>query len=67
MRLRLERPKCVGHAQCYAVAPDLFPIDDEGYCVVEDRTINPADEALARAGVAACPEGALVIDETTDD
>lgn len=62
MRVRLERSRCAGHAQCYAVAPDLFPIDDEGYCVLEGRTLQHLDEALARAGVAACPESALVID-----
>ncbi|MFZ3306150.1 MAG: ferredoxin, partial [Mycobacterium sp.] len=27
MKVRLEQSKCVGHAQCYAVDPDLFPID----------------------------------------
>jgi ferredoxin len=31
MRVSLEQSKCVGHAQCYAVDPDLFPIDDSGY------------------------------------
>jgi ferredoxin len=34
MKVRLERSKCVGHAQCYAVDPDLFPIDDAGYCIL---------------------------------
>ena len=62
MRVRLERSKCTGHAQCYAVAPDLFPIDDDGYCVLEERVVQLGEEALSEAGVAACPEGALLID-----
>ncbi len=63
MKIRLIRSKCAGHAQCYAVAPDIFPIDDEGYCVLEERVPTPGEVALARDGVAACPEVALVIDD----
>ena len=63
MRVRLIRAKCAGHAQCYAVAPDLFPIDDEGFCILEERDVAPDEMALAQAGVAACPELALVIDD----
>lgn len=62
MRVRLDRSKCTGHAQCYAVAPALFPIDDEGYCVLAERPVRSGDEALTEAGVAACPEGALVVE-----
>jgi ferredoxin len=30
MKVHLERGKYAGHAQCYAVQPNLFPIDDDG-------------------------------------
>ncbi len=63
MRVRLEAEKCVGHAQCYAVDPDLFPIDDDGYSILECREVKADDEQSTRDGVAACPELALVIDE----
>lgn len=63
MKVRLEKRKCVGHAQCYAVAPDLFPIDDDGYSILEARDVQPGDEQATRDGVAACPEIALIIDE----
>lgn len=63
MKIRLERSKCSGHAQCYAIDPELFPIDDDGYSTLEERTVGPGDEQITRAGVAACPELALVIDE----
>ena len=63
MRVRLDKSKCVGHAQCYAVDQELFPIDDMGYCTLEDREVRPEDEARTRDGVAACPELALVLDE----
>ncbi|MEZ0351992.1 ferredoxin [Mycobacterium sp. pR1184] len=61
MKIRLEQSRCVGHAQCYAVDPELFPIDDSGYSTVEEREVRPEDERKTRDGVAACPEMALVI------
>jgi ferredoxin len=53
----------VGHAQCYAVDPDLFPIDESGYSILEEREVSPQDVQVTRDGVASCPEMALVIDE----
>jgi ferredoxin len=66
MKVRLVRSKCAGHAQCYAIAPDVFPIDDEGFCVLEERVVRPDEVEAARAGVASCPELALVIDDDTN-
>jgi ferredoxin len=63
VRVRLEKSKCVGHAQCYAVDPDLFPIDESGYSILEERAVRPEDVQLTRDGVASCPEMALIIDE----
>ncbi len=63
MKIRLDRPKCAGHAQCYAVDADLFPIDDEGYSVLEEHTVAPGDEQATRDGVNSCPELALFLDE----
>lgn len=63
MKVRLERAKCAGHAQCYAVDPDIFPIDDEGYSILEPHAVASGDEQTVRQGAAACPELALIIDE----
>lgn len=63
MKIRLDSERCVGHAQCYAVDPDMFPVDDAGYCVLEAHVVNAGDEEVARAGVQACPEQALVLEE----
>jgi len=63
MKVRLEQSKCVGHAQCYAVDPDLFPIDESGYSVLEEHYVRPEDEQLTRDGVTSCPEMALVLIE----
>lgn len=63
MKVRLEQSRCVGHAQCYAVDPGLFPIDDSGYSTLEDHEVQPGDEQATRDGVAACPELALTLEE----
>jgi ferredoxin len=62
MKVRLDAARCVGHAQCYAVSPELFPIDDDGYSILETHVVKPEDEQATRDGVAACPELALIID-----
>lgn len=63
VRVRLEKAKCVGHARCYAIDPKLFPIDDNGYSILEDHEVAPGDEEVIRDGVAACPELALILEE----
>jgi ferredoxin len=63
VKVRLEKSRCVGHAQCYAVDPDLFPIDESGNSTLEEHEVRPEVELLVRDGVASCPEMALVIEE----
>ncbi|HEX7824964.1 MAG TPA: ferredoxin [Mycobacterium sp.] len=63
MKVSLNRAKCAGHAQCYAVDPNIFPIDDEGYSILVTHTVTPGNEQLTRDGVAACPELALTIED----
>lgn len=61
MKIRLDRARCAGHAQCHAIAPEMFPIDDEGYCTITELEVPAADEATARDGADACPEIALAV------
>ena len=63
MKVRLEQSKCVGHAQCYAVDAELFPIDESGYSILEAHDVRPEDEHAIRDGVAACPELALILED----
>jgi len=63
MKVQVDNAKCMGHAQCYAVDPDLFPIDDAGYSTLRPHQVKPEDEELTRQGVAVCPEQALILDE----
>ncbi|WP_178379941.1 ferredoxin [Cryptosporangium aurantiacum] len=62
MRVGLVPGVCEGHAQCYVVDPDLFPLDDDGYSGVgPDRPVPPGEEATAELGVSACPVRALQV------
>ncbi|MGA9492439.1 MAG: ferredoxin [Mycobacterium sp.] len=63
MKVRVEQSRCVGHAQCYAVDPEIFPIDDSGYSTLKEHEVAPEDEQITRDGVASCPEMALILDE----
>jgi ferredoxin len=63
VKVYVDSAKCSGHARCYALDPDLFPIDDSGYSVLQPREVNPEDEQTTRAGVAGCPENALILEE----
>jgi ferredoxin len=61
MKLTRATTKCSGHARCYAIAPDVFDIDDLGYAVPIDQDVTePLDENIA-AGIAACPERAISV------
>jgi ferredoxin len=56
MKINIEKAKCVGNARCAAVAPGLYPLDDDGYIAVETIDVPAGSENLARRGARACPE-----------
>ena len=60
MRLQLDAAKCQGHARCFALAPDLFDIDDYGQSSLKgDGVVPPDREDAARLAIANCPEYAI--------
>lgn len=63
MIIKVDREKCAGHARCWALAPELFELDDEGYVLPGDITVPPGQESLAGRATRACPERALSIGE----
>lgn len=62
MRISLDKSKCVGHAQCHAVDPALFPLDEAGFSLLGSHDVAPEDEQTIRDGVDSCPEMALVLE-----
>jgi ferredoxin len=64
VRVRVDGEKCQGHNRCYAIAPELFEVDDYGYATeVGDGTVPAGMEEKARLAVANCPEFAISIED----
>ena len=64
MRIVLESDKCQGHNRCYALAPELFDVDDYGQSVLLVDGDIPAELVdKARLAAANCPEFAIKIVE----
>jgi ferredoxin len=59
----LDFAKCSGHARCNAVAPEVYTLDADGYCNIQELTVPAGLEQAARNGAANCPERALTIKE----
>lgn len=64
MQVKVDTEKCQGHNRCYALAPELFDVDDYGTAIViGDGSVPAALEEKARLAVANCPEFAISIEE----
>ena len=64
MIVHIDSSRCQGHARCFALAPELFDIDDYGNSSVRnDGAVGPELEARARLAVANCPEMAISLTE----
>src|SRR3954463_11251958 len=68
MRVHVDAEKCQGHNRCYAIAPELFDVDDLGQAhELNDGNVPPDLEDKARMAVANCPEYAIETTERVDD
>ena len=64
MRVKVIADKCQGHNRCFALAPELFDVDDLGNAhEVGDGTVPAELVDKARLAVANCPEFAIQITE----
>jgi ferredoxin len=63
MRLQIDFDTCTGHGRCYALSPELFEADDDGYgrLLAPDGSVAPEHEEAARRAVNNCPERAIAI------
>ena len=65
MRIKLDSSKCQGHGRCYALAPDVFESDDEGYAVLlfGDGEVPANLEHAAQLAADNCPEYAIEVEK----
>jgi ferredoxin len=61
MKVRIDRDRCVGNARCWAAAPDMFHLDDDGYNATDDFDVPAGKEVLARQAADSCPERVIEI------
>lgn len=65
MRITLDSEKCQGHGRCYALAPEVFEPDEEGYAVLliddPDGTVPNELEHAATLAADNCPEFAITV------
>lgn len=60
--LRIDRVACDGHGLCAELLPELITLDEWGYPVIPDPSVDAALARHARRAVAACPVLALRLD-----
>lgn len=62
MKIHVISDKCQGHNRCYALAPELFDVDDYGYATeIGEGEVPNGLEAKAELAIANCPEHAIVV------
>jgi ferredoxin len=59
VKIRIDPDKCQGHARCYALAPELFAVDDYGQASVIVDEVPTELEGRADLAIANCPEYAI--------
>ncbi|MBB3860951.1 ferredoxin [Novosphingobium hassiacum] len=64
LKITVDRSKCSGHARCAMKGPDVYELDDEGFCISDGKIVT--DESLRTQvihGMKACPERAISVIE----
>lgn len=64
MEIKVDQTLCSGHARCNAFAPEVYELDDNGFCAVTTlHHVGVESELAAREGAEACPERAITLTE----
>ena len=63
MKVAVDSKRCMGHAVCALMAPELMDLDDLGYNITGTRDVPPGQAEDARRAAGACPESAIALVE----
>jgi ferredoxin len=63
LKIKVDTTLCSGHARCAVIAPEIYKLDDNGYCISSGETVPEGSEPLAQRGARACPERAITLVE----
>ena len=59
-KVSVDSSRCQGHNRCYAIAPELFEVDDYGISSAKgEGLVPPALDEKARLATKNCPEHAV--------
>lgn len=61
VRVEVDPNVCEGHGQCNAVAPEVYDLDDDGYCLIPNQEVASDLESQAESGARACPVQAITV------
>lgn len=61
MWISVDTSVCCGHGRCAIAAPEIYQLDENGYCGIESLELRPGQEAAARVGALVCPEQAISV------
>jgi ferredoxin len=64
LRLSVDPVACDAHGYCAELLPERITLDEWGYPMVDGTPVEADLVGLARRAAAACPRGALLLDET---
>lgn len=67
MIVRVDSKACCGHGRCYALCPEVFGEDDDGYPVIASPAVPAAQENRVRRAADNCPEAAIEILPGSDE
>jgi ferredoxin len=62
MLIKVDAGKCQGHGRCYALAPGLFDLDENGNALAKDGAVPPDQVELAEIAASNCPERAITLE-----
>jgi len=63
-KVTVDPDRCQGHNRCFAIAPEVFDVDDLGNAfAIGDGPVGDVLAAKARQAAANCPEYAITVTE----
>ncbi|MGH3912708.1 MAG: ferredoxin [Pseudonocardiaceae bacterium] len=61
MRVEVDPTICEGHGECNAVAPQVYDLDEGGYCLIHNPEVPLDSQSAAELGAMACPVHAITV------
>ncbi|WP_069814418.1 ferredoxin [Streptomyces sp. TP-A0874] len=62
--IAVDLGKCQGYANCVVAAPHVFDLSEAGKVEILVDGVDPADREAVTDAIAACPAGALRLEES---